>query len=243
MIKQGKPTYSDAGKAFEKQIKTIDDQGEKQMKALEEHRKQLVISSCEKESLTSLKQKEIFEEIANERIGEILNFSKQIDLNDLIYYFKGGKSPNYFISFKGPLAFYKNIKDSYVTLEKAEEKQQQQKSDMNEIVKGGHKSGKQKTAIKTMKTLQESREKVIKLFNDFSKITSKAKYRSIYGEGLKILTSKQMFQRLLIALALVKAGNTSEKLLNEIIQVIYLLYEAKEFTKKVCNNMMNSIKL
>ena len=47
------------------------------------------------------------------------------------------------------------------------------------------------------------------------------------GKGLKILTPKQMLQRLLIALAQVKAGNTSENLLNEIRQIIYFLYLAK----------------
>ena len=59
-----------------------------------------------------------------------------------------------------------------------------------------------------------------------------AKYKSIHGEGLRILTPKQMIQRLPIALAQVKAGNTSENLLNEIRQVIYSLYQAKEITKK-----------
>ena len=44
------------------------------------------------------------------------------------------------------------------------------------------------------------------------------------GRGLKILTSKQMLKRLQIALAQVKAGNTSETLLNEICQIIYYLY-------------------
>ena len=52
-----------------------------------------------------------------------------------------------------------------------------------------------------------------------------------------------MLQRLLIALAQVKAGNTSENLLNEIRQIIYSLYRAKEITKKVYNNIMNSTKL
>ena len=51
-----------------------------------------------------------------------------------------------------------------------------------------------------------------------------------------------MFQRLAIALAQVKAGNTSENLLNEIRQTIYSLSRAKEITKKVLN-IMNSIKL
>ena len=63
------------------------------------------------------------------------------------------------------------------------------------------------------------------------------------GKGLKILIPKQMLQRLPIALAQVKVGNTSENLLNEIRQIIYSLYQAKEITKKVYNNIMNSIKL
>ena len=55
-------------------------------------------------------------------------------------------------------------------------------------------------------------------------------------------TPKQMLQRLPTALAQVKAGSTSENLLNEIRQIRYSLYQAKEITKKVCNNIMNSIK-
>ena len=61
------------------------------------------------------------------------------------------------------------------------------------------------------------------------------------GEGLKILTPKQMLERLLIAFAQVKAGDASNNLLNEIRQVIYSLHRAKEITKKVYNNIMNSV--
>ena len=63
------------------------------------------------------------------------------------------------------------------------------------------------------------------------------------GEGLKILTPKQMLQRLLIDLAQVKPGNTFENLLNEIRQIIYSLYQSNKITKKVHNNVMNSIKM
>ena len=52
-----------------------------------------------------------------------------------------------------------------------------------------------------------------------------------------------MLQRLPIALAQVKSGNTSENLLNEIRHIICFLYQTKEITKKVCNNIINSIKL
>ena len=60
---------------------------------------------------------------------------------------------------------------------------------------------------------------------------------------IKIITFKQILQRLPISLPQVKAGNASENLLNEIRQIIYSLYWAKEITKKVYNNIMNSIKL
>ena len=58
---------------------------------------------------------------------------------------------------------------------------------------------------------------------------------------LKILTLKQMLKRLLIALAQVKADTNSENLLNEIRQIIYSLYQSKEITKKVYNNLIESL--
>ena len=52
-----------------------------------------------------------------------------------------------------------------------------------------------------------------------------------------------MIERLPIAITQVKAGNTSENLINKIRQIIYSLYGANEIGKKVCNNIMNSIKV
>ena len=68
-----------------------------------------------------------------------------------------------------------------------------------------------------------------------------AKQNETKETGLKILTPKQMLQRLPIALAQVKAGNNSESLLNEIRQIVYSLYQSKQITKKVCNNINKSI--
>ena len=62
-------------------------------------------------------------------------------------------------------------------------------------------------------------------------------------KALKIITPKQLLQRLPIALAQVKAGNNSESLLNEIRQIVYSLYQSKEITKKVYNNIIKSIQL
>ena len=70
------------------------------------------------------------------------------------------------------------------------------------------------------------------MFNHYSKVLSEAKYKTKCGEGLPILTPKQMLQRLLIALAQVKGGNTSDNLLNGIIQITYYLYWEKKLFKK-----------
>ena len=114
--------------------------------------------------------------------------------------------------------------------------------------------------------LYKSRKVVIKLFNDYSSIASEDKYKAINKKGitrmservvkvsdtkvsdrkvsnLKVLSPKQVCQKLPIALAQIKAGNTSENFLNEIRKIICFLCREKEIAKKVYNNIINSIKL
>ena len=61
------------------------------------------------------------------------------------------------------------------------------------------------------------------------------------GKGLKILTPNQMLSRLPIALAQLKAGNNSERLKNEIRQLLYSLYRSENMTKQVYNNLVDYI--
>ena len=89
--------------------------------------------------------------------------------------------------------------------------------------------------------LYKARNEAIKFYDDYSSVMSEAKYRAIKGTGLTIFTPNQMLQRLTIALAQVKAGNNSESLLNEIRQVVYSLYQSKQITKKVYNNIIKLI--
>ena len=82
------------------------------------------------------------------------------------------------------------------------------------------------------------------MFNDYATNISKSIYDSKQeGTGIKILTPKQMLQRLPISLGQIKAGNNSQSLLNEIRQIVYSLYESKEITKKVYNNILKSVKV
>ena len=62
------------------------------------------------------------------------------------------------------------------------------------------------------------------------------------GEGLKILTDKQMLNRLPILLAQIEAGNNSVKLKNEARQILYSLYRSKVLTKTVYNNLIKFIR-
>ena len=69
------------------------------------------------------------------------------------------------------------------------------------------------------------REKIINCFRDYSFLLYEAKYKAKNGEGPKILTPKQVLQRLPMALAQLKVGNTSEN--------VFSLYQSKEITKKL----------
>ena len=70
---------------------------------------------------------------------------------------------------------------------------------------------------------------------------SDADRKNQQGEGLKILTPNQMLSRLPISLAQLKAGNNSEKLKNEIRQLLYSLYRSKKLTKEIYKSLINII--
>ena len=77
---------------------------------------------------------------------------------------------------------------------------------------------------------------IVKEILDFNK-----KNRKQQGLGLKILTPNQMLSRLPITLAQLKAGNNSEKLKNEIRQLLYSLYRSKKLTKQLYKSLVNTI--
>ena len=99
--------------------------------------------------------------------------------------------------------------------------------------------------IINLKTFCKSREEVFNFLRDYTKMmldsNYKAKQHETKGTRLKTLTPKQLLQRLPVALAPVKAGNNSENLLNEIRLIVYSLYQSKEITKKVFNNIIKSV--
>ena len=142
-----------------------------------------------------------------------------------------------FDKFDNALGIINKIRDDKTHLPDVKNNQQKFKSYLGEIKKG-NKSKEQKYNIEM---LYKARNEAIKLYDDYSLIMSEAKAKASKATVFKILSPKQVIQRLPIALAQVKAGNNSESLLNEIRQIVYSLYQSKQITKKVYNNIIESI--
>ena len=157
-------------------------------------------------------------------MDEILEMSREINYSNLVYDFKGATPSINFAIFGGPMYTYNQLKNGKKTLQQVDEEQKYFKKDLNKITSGNpkHKGEKQSYTIENIKNLYYSRRKLINLLNDNAKIRFEAIYIS-KGTGLKILTPKQMLQRLPIALAQVKAGNNSESLLHEIRQIVLFI--------------------
>ena len=77
--------------------------------------------------------------------------------------------------------------------------------------------------------------RAVKMILDFNEIDQQK------GQGLKILTPNQMLSRLPITLAQLKAGNNSEKLKNEIRQLLYSLYRSKNMTEQIYKSLIGII--
>ena len=102
----------------------------------------------------------------------------------------------------------------------------------------------EKKTLANINVLFNARNNAIKFIEDYGSMILEAKKQAKQeGKGLKILTPKQMLQRLPIALAQTKAGNDSESVLNEVRQIVYSLCQSKEITKKIYNNIIKSIKV
>ena len=100
----------------------------------------------------------------------------------------------------------------------------------------GKKTTEQKEVIDNLNKFYLSREEVTNFSKDYTELILdagyKAKQNKTTGAGFKILTQKQMLQRIPIALAQVKTRNNPERLLNRIRKIIYSLYQSKQITKK-----------
>ena len=238
IIQQAKFTYSPLGKAFEKQTKTIEDQGKKQFVALESLKDPNKKLAPVKDFIP---MENLNPEIINE-IKRIEEMEKQVDRNRMVY--KGTNKTYDFRNFKTIRAFGNEIRNNIIDMKTADIDQARLLSHINDFIKTKPRDPEKRRlrsdVLNSVSVLVKGREMVLTAFKNGIFQLSK---ESQEGEGLKIFTPNQMLKRLPIALAQVKAGNNSESLLNEIRQIVYSLYRSKEITKKVYNNIINSIKV
>ena len=235
-IQQAKIDYSPLGKTLEKQGKTIEDQGEKQVDALRTSYKKL----------PSIKDFVPIEKFNPEIIAEIKRIEeieKNVGRDKMVYKLT---SRNYdFRGFKTMRTYDNDIRNTVISLKAANLEQANLLAHVQNFVKNTKPQDSEQKKLKSdvlnsVRALVKGREL---MYNAFRSGIFHRLEKSQEGEGLKILTPNQMLKRLPIALAQAKAGNNSESLLNEIRQIVYSLYRSKEITKKVYNNIINSIKV
>ena len=245
IIEQTKFTYSPLGKAFDKQIKAIEDQGKKQVDALEKLKPKEETKSIENESNNQSKAATIFNELISKRKELMNKLYDSVDYNNLKFEYIGPTEDVHFYKYMNSKELFNAIRDDKIGFSEAKNKQNDFLNKLTNI-KIGRKTLGQEKIINNLERFYVSRQEVINFSRDYTEMISDANYKAkqneTKGTGPKILTPKQMLQRLPIALAQVKAGNNSENLLNEIIQIIYSLYQSKEITKKVYNNLRKSLK-
>ena len=176
---------------------------------------------------------------AKKELDNIKEIEKNIDREKLIY-----KTDEYIYSFKNFQAiktFGGDIYDGKITIKEADEYQTDLLIEILNFRKYAKPRSQEKKkqekeiVLKNLHIFFEGREKTIDFFESKNFLT-KSKGAGILNPDhskLKVLTPKQMLQRLPIALAQVKVGNNSESLLNEIRQIVYSLYQSKKITKKV----------
>ena len=226
---------SPLGKAFEKQTKTIEDQGKKQIDALKYLKPKEQAKPTEDKSNNQSKVTTIFNELTKKRKELMSKLYDSVDYNNLDFEYLGPTKNVSFYEYMDSKKLFNAIGNSQIKFSEVKNKQNEFLNKLNNI-KIGKKTIKQKETINNLEKFYNSREEVINFFRDYIEMLSDANYDSKHsetkGKGLKILTPKQMLQRLPIALAQVKAGNNSENLLNEIRQIVYSLYQSKKIPKK-----------
>ena len=125
IIEQAKFTYSPLGKAFKKQTKTIEDQGKKQVKAIQDNKQLVNINKDDdyKDKLLLSQEIKIFKDIYNKRLDKIEEINDETDYDDLDYVILNKNMEYNFSIEKGSISLLNDIKKGEISLEKANDRQ------------------------------------------------------------------------------------------------------------------------
>ena len=165
IIEQAKFTYSPLGKAFEKQIKTIEDQGKKQVDALENLKPKEETKPIEDKSNNKSKVAIIFDNLINKRKDLMKKLYVSVDYNNLKLECVGSTKDVSFYEYKNSIELFDATKNSHIKFSDAKKKQNEFLNKLSDI-KIGKKTVKQKETINNLEKFYSSREEVINFFKD-----------------------------------------------------------------------------
>ena len=168
IIQQAKFNYSPLGKVFEKQIKTIKDQGYKQVKAIQDNHQLVNINKNYdyKNKLLFSKERKIFKDIYNKRLDKIEEMNNKIDYDDLEYVVLSNDMAYNFSVEKDPISLLNDIKSGKTTLKEATDAQQNYLYYLN-IIRKGSKNDNQKRTLANINMFYNARGNAIKFTEDY----------------------------------------------------------------------------
>ena len=196
-------------KTNKKETNTIEDQREKQIKAIEKLGKQLVEFNdfnTNKADAPIEKQKEIANKLLKENPYEFHDLNNSIYANNLICEYKPERrSSKHFRHYQNLIELFRSLRNGDVNPKEILKNQMNFKSYLGETETGGNKSEYRQATIKNISNFFWFRKQkyflYTYLYRDYSSLLSEPKYKAIYEEEVKILTPKQIFQRWTIVLA------------------------------------------
>ena len=152
----------------------------------------------------------------------------RVDYNNLKFEYVSKNKDVSFYEYMDSKQFFSAIKNNQINFDDVLKRQNEFLNKLSNI-KIGKKGPEQKEVINNLENFYKSREDAITFFRDYEKMVLDASYKSkldeTKGKGIKILAPKQMLQRLPIGIR----------------QIVYSLYQSKQITKNVYNNIIKSL--
>ena len=176
IIEQAKFTYSPLGKAFKKQTKTIEDQGKKQVKAIQDNKQLVNINKDDdyKDKLLLSQEIKIFKDIYNKRLDKIEEINDETDYDDLDYVILNKNMEYNFSIEKGSISLLNDIKKGEISLEKANGRQKNYLHYLN-IIRKGNKNDVQRETLANINMPYNARNDAIKFIEDYGSMILEAK--------------------------------------------------------------------
>ena len=191
IIDQTKFTYSPLGKAFDKQIKTIEDEGKKQVDASEKLKPKEETKPIEDKPNNQSRGAIIFNDLINKRKELMNKLRDSVDYNKLKFEYMGPTKDVSFYEYMDSKELFNAIRNSQIGFSEAKNKQDEFLSKLSNI-KIGRKTLEQERIINNLEKFYYSRQEVINFFRDYVEMLSDARYKSkqneTKGKGLKMLT-------------------------------------------------------